>query len=184
MNFKNILKNKPRVLVIGGGITGKAVVEFLKKFDCEILLVDGKPQPSICGISYFPDSIELSALGEIQLAVKSPGFKPSHPLVVKLNEAGIPIVSEITLARSFFRGKIIGITGTDGKSTTTALTFHIIQKSFPKSKMGGNIGVPFIEFCEEDLDFAVLELSSYQLDDSDYLNLDISAILNIAPDHL
>jgi UDP-N-acetylmuramoylalanine-D-glutamate ligase len=53
MNFKNILKNKPRVLVIGGGITGKAVVEFLKKFDCEILLVDGKPQPSICGISYF-----------------------------------------------------------------------------------------------------------------------------------
>ena len=184
MNFKNILKNKPRVLVIGGGITGKAVVEFLKKFDCEILLVDGKPQPSISGISYFPDSIELSALGEIQLAVKSPGFKPSHPLVVKLNEAGIPIVSEITLARSFFKGKIIGITGTDGKSTTTALTFHIIQKSFPKSKMGGNIGVPFIEFCEEDLDFAVLELSSYQLDDSDYLNLDISAILNIAPDHL
>ena len=107
-----------------------------------------------------------------------------HPILLELRKNSIPVVSEIELARHFFKGKIIGITGTDGKSTTTALTYHIIQKSFPKSKMGGNIGVPFIEFCLEDLDIAVLELSSYQLDDSSLLDLDVSAVLNIAPDHL
>ncbi len=184
MNPLEVLKTKPQVLVIGGGITGKSVVEFLKKFDCKILLVDSKPQPSITGISYYPDTTEFSSLGKIELAVKSPGFKPNHPLLSELRKQEVPVVSEIELARHFFQGKIIGITGTDGKSTTTALTYHIIQKSFPKSKMGGNIGVPFIEFCLEDLDFAVLELSSYQLDDSDFLNLDVSAILNIAHDHL
>ena len=184
MNPIEVLITKPTVLVIGGGITGKSVVEFLTKFECKILLVDYKPQPSIAGISYYPDSTEFSDLGKIDFAVKSPGFKPSHPILLELRKNSIPVVSEIELARHFFKGKIIGITGTDGKSTTTALTYHIIQKSFPKSKMGGNIGVPFIEFCLEDLDIAVLELSSYQLDDSSLLDLDVSAVLNIAPDHL
>ncbi|MBP9884884.1 MAG: UDP-N-acetylmuramoyl-L-alanine--D-glutamate ligase [Leptospiraceae bacterium] len=184
MNPIEVLITKPTVLVIGGGITGKSVVEFLTKFECKILLVDYKPQPSIAGISYYPDSTEFSDLGKIDFAVKSPGFKPNHPILLELRKNSIPVVSEIELARHFFKGKIIGITGTDGKSTTTALTYHIIQKSFPKSKMGGNIGVPFIEFCLEDLDIAVLELSSYQLDDSSLLDLDVSAVLNIAPDHL
>ncbi len=184
MNIKDLLNKNPRVLVIGGGITGKAVVDFLKNFNCEILLIDGKSQPNISGISYYPESTPLTSLGNIDIAIKSPGFKPTHPIISDLKVADVPIVSEIGLARYFFHGKIIGITGTDGKSTTTALTYHIISKSFPKSKMGGNIGVPFIEFCLEDLDFAVLELSSYQLEDSDLLHLDISTILNIAPDHL
>ncbi len=184
MNLIEILKNQPKVLVIGGGITGKAVVEFLIQFNCEILLVDAKPQRNIEGISYYPDTIELENLPLPKFAVKSPGFKPNHPIIIELKKQNIPLYSEIEFAKSFFEGKIIGITGTDGKSTTTALTHHILQKSFPKSKMGGNIGVPFIEFCQEKLDFAVLELSSYQLEDSGYLNPHISAFLNIAPDHL
>ncbi len=184
MNLKDLLNKKPRVLVIGGGVTGKAVVDFLKKFNCEVLLLDGKSKPNILGISYFPESTPLVSIGLVDLAIKSPGFKPTHPIISELKDADVPILSEIGLARYFFHGKIIGITGTDGKSTTTALTYHIVSKSFPKSKMGGNIGVPFIEFCQDDLDFAVLELSSYQLEDSDLLHLDISTILNIAPDHL
>jgi UDP-N-acetylmuramoylalanine--D-glutamate ligase len=184
MNTKDLLKNKAKVLVIGGGITGKSVVEFLKKLGCEIMLVDGKPDNSITGISYFPETVSLSELGPIDLAIKSPGFKPTHPILIALKSQNVPIISEIGLAREFFKGKIIGITDTDGKSTTTALTYHIIKNSFPNSQMGGNIGVPFIEFCLENLDFAVLELSSYQLEDSDFLNLNISTILNIATDHL
>ncbi|MCE9500947.1 MAG: UDP-N-acetylmuramoyl-L-alanine--D-glutamate ligase, partial [Leptospira sp.] len=73
---------------------------------------------------------------------------------------------------------------TDGKSTTTALTHHLIKKTFPDSRMGGNIGVPFTDFCEENSKFAILELSSYQLEDSPILNPFASAILNLAPDHL
>jgi len=184
MNPIEVLKTKPTVLVIGGGITGKSVVDFLTKFECKILLVDSKPQQNISGITFYPDTTEFASLGKIDFAIKSPGFKPNHPILLELRKKAIPVLSEIELARHFFKGKIIGITGTDGKSTTTALTYHIIQKSFPKSKMGGNIGIPFIEFCMDDLDFAVLELSSYQLDDSGFLDLDVCAILNIAPDHL
>lgn len=184
MNLENLFLSAKRILVLGGGITGKSVISFLKQFPFEIFLVDAKPDSSIKDVSYFPEDSNLAIFGEIDIAIKSPGFKPSHPLILQLKEKQIPLVSEIQLARHFFKGKILGITGTDGKSTTTALTYHILNQSFPNSKMGGNIGLPFIEFCQENLDFAVLELSSYQLDDSDFLNLDYSAILNIAPDHL
>lgn len=184
MNLDKRFREAKRILVLGGGITGKSVIKFLRQYNVEILLIDAKEDLSLEKITYFNESADYEKLGKIDLAIKSPGFKPTHPLVERLRKESIPILSEIEIAREFFSGKIIGITGTDGKSTTTALTYHILSKSFPNSKMGGNIGLPFIEFCQENLDFAVLELSSYQLDDSNFLNLDYSALLNIAPDHL
>ncbi len=105
-------------------------------------------------------------------------------MILQLNARNIPVLSEIEFASYFFTGKIIGITGTDGKSTTTSLSFHLLYHVLGNAKMGGNIGTPFIEFCEDDLDYAVLELSSYQLDDSEYVPIWSGAILNIAQDHL
>lgn len=171
-----------RICVFGGGTTGQAVVSFLQKYKKDFFLIDSTKKSSeyIC----FPDTVAFSSLPSFTLLIKSPGVSPSHPLLLATQEKNIPILSEIALARSFFKGKILGITGTDGKSTTTALTHHILSSSFPKSKPGGNFGIPFIEFCEEDLDFAVLELSSYQLEDSPLLELNSSAFLNLAADHL
>ncbi len=171
-----------RICVFGGGTTGQAVVSFLRKYKKEFFLIDSVAKSS--EYIYFHDSVAFSSLPSFSLMIKSPGVSPSHPILLATREKNIPILSEIALARSFFKGKILGITGTDGKSTTTALTHHILSSSFPKTKPGGNFGIPFIEFCEEDLDFAVLELSSYQLEDSPQLELHSSAFLNLAADHL
>jgi UDP-N-acetylmuramoylalanine--D-glutamate ligase len=184
--FISILQEKvttaSRICVFGGGTTGQAVISFLRKHKKDFFLIDSVTKSS--EYIYFHDTVAFSSLPSFSLMIKSPGVSPSHPLLLATKAMNIPILSEIALARSFFKGKILGITGTDGKSTTTALTHHILSTSFPKTKPGGNFGIPFIEFCEEDLDFAVLELSSYQLEDSLPLKLDSSAFLNLAPDHL
>lgn len=181
-NKQESIKKLENICVFGGGITGKKVVNFLKQKSKSVFLIDSNKQDIDC--PYFSDLTEFSKLPPFSLMVKSPGVNPNHPLLVKTREAYISVISEISLARSFFKGKVIGITGTDGKSTTTALTHALISSYYQKTAIGGNFGIPFIEFCEDDLDFAVLELSSYQLEDSDPLDLHSSAFLNLAPDHL
>ena len=179
---QEIVKNIENICVFGGGITGKKVVNFLKLKKKNVFLIDSNKQDIDC--PYFSDLADFSKLPPFSLLVKSPGVNPAHPLLIKTREANIRIISEISLARSYFKGRVIGITGTDGKSTTTALTYALLSAYYPKTAIGGNFGIPFIEFCEDDLDFAVLELSSYQLEDSDPLELHSSAFLNLASDHL
>jgi UDP-N-acetylmuramoylalanine--D-glutamate ligase len=183
MNQKNkkVLSGQT-VLVLGGGVTGTSVIHFLKKHSATPILVD--KNSTELNVPFFPDSVALKELPHINIAIKSPGISPEHWLLQELKEKGIPILSEIQFARQFFAGQTIGITGTDGKSTTTALTEFLIKTKYPKTRMGGNIGISFSNFCDEDLDYAILELSSYQLEDSEQLFLDQSAILNIANDHL
>jgi UDP-N-acetylmuramoylalanine--D-glutamate ligase len=175
-------KKNQKSIVLGGGISGKSAFSLLQKLGKNPILVDAKDESAI------KDTIGQAEIhlvqDEISGLVKSPGISPSHPWLLLAKERGIPIQSEIDLARSQFKGVIIGITGTDGKSTTTALTHHLIAADFAKSSFGGNIGKAFSDFALEDLSHAVLELSSYQLDDSANLKLNCSAILNIAPDHL
>ncbi len=179
---QEIAKNHENICVLGGGITGKKVINFLKNKNKNVFLVDSMQRDMDC--PSFSDLTQISELPSFSLLVKSPGVNPDHSLIKEARKANIRILSEISLARSYFKGRILGITGTDGKSTTTALTYAILSSWSPKTAIGGNFGIPFIEFCEQDLDFAVLELSSYQLEDSDPLSLESSAFLNIAPDHL
>lgn len=134
--------------------------------------------------SFFSDSVSLSEIGEINLIIKSPGISPNHHILQEAKTLQIPIYSEIDLANYFYKGRIIGITGTDGKSTTTALTGFLLNEQGFNSKAGGNLGIPFSEFCLFDLDYVVLELSSYQLEDSKSFHSHISCLLNLAPDHL
>lgn len=181
--WKEITENAKQICILGGGTTGNSVVNFFKDLQKEFFVLDSKPQDK--SISYFSDVSDPLELPIFDLVIKSPGFSPEHPILQFSRSKGIPILSEIFLARLFFSGKILGITGTDGKSTTTALTAHILETCKPgKSKMGGNIGTPFVEFCKEPLEYAVLELSSYQLEDSLPLHLHSSAYLNLAEDHL
>lgn len=182
-SIKEVFSKSETILVFGGGITGTSLVLFCKKNGKKVILVDAKPQ-SISSDFYFNDSASISEFPKFDLLLKSPGINPGHKILQEVYKLKIPIYSEMDLAYSFFRGKIIGITGTDGKSTTTALTGHLISAGNPKSRMGGNIGRPFIEFCDLDLDYAILELSSYQLEDSNFIKFFSSALLNIAPDHL
>lgn len=173
-------------LILGGGTSGISASKLLLQFEKKTVLLDKNPKSaSTEDFSEIHSEDEgIRILPEIDVVIKSPGIKPDHPILAAAIKSKIPILSEIALGRVFYQGTLIGITGTDGKSTTTALVSHILKSRYTNSEMGGNIGVPFTSFCTKKLDLVVLELSSYQLEDSPNLEMDIAAILNLAPDHL
>ncbi len=117
--------------------------------------------------------------------VKSPGIPDQAPLVQRLNERGIPVISEIEFAYRYCNGKIIAITGSNGKTTTTMLTHHILRKAGLDVAVGGNVGASFAGLIADgEHGFYVLELSSFQLDGIVEFRPYISILLNITPDHL
>lgn len=117
--------------------------------------------------------------------VKSPGIPDKAPLVKSLRAKGIPVISEIEFAGRHTSAKTICITGTNGKTTTTLLTHHILQKAGMNVGLGGNVGRSFArQVAEEQFDYYVLELSSFQLDGCYDFKADIGILTNITPDHL
>jgi UDP-N-acetylmuramoylalanine--D-glutamate ligase len=117
--------------------------------------------------------------------VKSPGI-PDHALLVKkLHEKGIPVISEIEFAYRYCKAKLIGITGSNGKTTTALMTYHVLKRGGLNVGLAGNVGKSFAEqVAKEDYDYYVLELSSFQLDGIENFKADIAILLNITPDHL
>ena len=117
--------------------------------------------------------------------IKSPGISDQAPLILKLQAQGTPIISEIEFAARYTNATLIGITGTNGKTTTTLLTYHILTKAGLNVGLAGNIGKSFaLQVAENNFDYYVLELSSFQLDGMYKVRLNIAVLLNITPDHL
>jgi UDP-N-acetylmuramoylalanine--D-glutamate ligase len=117
--------------------------------------------------------------------IKSPGIPDKAPIVKKIKEKGIPVISEIEFAARYTNAKIIGITGSNGKTTTTSLTYHILKNAELNVGLAGNIGKSFAyQVATEKFDYYVLELSSFMLDDMYDFKADIAVLLNITPDHL
>ncbi len=187
-----------RALVIGAGRSGLAAARLLAGKGFRVLLSDSAPikdlKPKFKGL---PGSVEIEAGGHSDrilscgFAVKSPGL-PSHaPVFKKLKSAGIPVFSEIEVALAFSKaGKVLAVTGTNGKTTTTEL-LGLLMKSAAKRRgsrafVCGNLGVPAALTAPEagPKDALVMELSSYQLEDSTALSPDAACVLNITPDHL
>jgi UDP-N-acetylmuramoylalanine--D-glutamate ligase len=119
------------------------------------------------------------------VVMKSPGIPEKAAIVKKLLEKGIPVISEIEFASKYTQAKTIGITGSNGKTTTTMLTYHILKKAGWNVGLAGNVGQSFAkQIAEENYDWYVLELSSFQLDDMHDFRANISILTNITPDHL
>jgi UDP-N-acetylmuramoylalanine--D-glutamate ligase len=117
--------------------------------------------------------------------IKSPGIREDSPVIVKVREKGIPVISEIEFAGRYCTGKKICITGSNGKTTTTNLIYHILDKAGMKVAITGNVGNSFaMAVAEGNYDYYVIELSSFQLDGMYDFKADISILLNITPDHL
>jgi UDP-N-acetylmuramoylalanine--D-glutamate ligase len=117
--------------------------------------------------------------------IKSPGIPEKAPVIKKIREKGIPVISEIEFAGRYTDAKIIGITGSNGKTTTTTLTYHILKDAGLNVGLAGNIGKSFAyQVATEKFDLYVLELSSFMLDDMYEFKVDIAMLLNITPDHL
>ncbi|MDP2888261.1 MAG: UDP-N-acetylmuramoyl-L-alanine--D-glutamate ligase [Bacteroidota bacterium] len=119
------------------------------------------------------------------LVIKSPGIPDKAPLIVKLKEKGVPVVSEIEFGGRYTSAKKICITGSNGKTTTTLLTYHMLEKAGYNVGLAGNVGQSFAwQVAEKEFDYYVIELSSFQLDGMVDFKADIAVLLNITPDHL
>jgi UDP-N-acetylmuramoylalanine--D-glutamate ligase len=117
--------------------------------------------------------------------IKSPGIPDNAPLIVQLRGENIPVISEIEFAGRYTTARKICITGSNGKTTTTLLTYHILKKAGYNVGLGGNVGQSFaLQVARENFDYYVLELSSFQLDGMYNFTADVAVLLNITPDHL
>lgn len=122
---------------------------------------------------------------DADLVIKSPGIPDKEPLIVKLKEKGVPVISEIEFAGKYTSAKKICITGSNGKTTTTLLTYHMLEKAGYNVGLAGNVGQSFAwQVAEKEFDYYVIELSSFQLDGMYEFKADIAVLLNITPDHL
>ena len=180
-----------RFAVLGLARSGRATVEALLASGAEVLAWDAKPEARepFVGRVALADPLEADLTGYAGVVV-SPGVPlNTHPIKPYAEKFGVPVIGDIELFAQARAGlpahKVVGITGTNGKSTTTALTHHILKTAGVPTTMGGNIGLPILE--QDPLPKGgvyVLELSSYQIDLTVSLDCDVAVLLNITPDHL
>lgn len=137
------------------------------------------------GIAYEEEGHTEDIILESDLVIKSPGIPEKASIIQSLRAHGNLIISEIDFAGKYCKAKLIGITGTNGKTTTALLTHHLLKEAGFHVGLAGNVGDSFArQVLENDYDWYVLEISSFQLDDTYSLKLDIPVLLNISPDHL
>jgi UDP-N-acetylmuramoylalanine--D-glutamate ligase len=172
-----------QVVVVGMARSGVAAVALLREKGARVRAVDSKPA-TVEGIVVEPQTPESFAGAE--LIVLSPGVPPDLDVFADARRRGVPIVGDLELASWFLEGPNIGITGSNGKTTTTALTGHILKSSGIPSQVGANIGRPPASMVETSRvnQWNVLELSSFQLETTDRFHARIAAALNLTPDHL
>lgn len=185
-----------KVLVAGSGKSGIAAARLMLDMGGEIVLYDSNAKLDAIEVrSHFSEDDKINIiLGELKrsdllgvtLCIISPGIPLDAPFVLVINDARIPIWSEIQLAYQCSKGKLAAITGTNGKTTTTALTGEILKAYYKEVFVVGNIGTPYTQIALDTTDqsVTVAEVSSFQLETIMDFKPDVSAILNITPDHL
>jgi UDP-N-acetylmuramoylalanine--D-glutamate ligase len=181
-----------RIVVLGGGESGCGAAILAKKLGFDVFLSDFgsiadkyKEMLDCHNIEWeekqHTEELILSA-GEV---IKSPGIPNEAPIVVKIKNAGIPIISEIEFAGRYTRAKMICITGSNGKTTTTSLIYHIFREAGLDVGLAGNIGNSLaLQVAQGDRDYYIVELSSFQLDNMYEFRANVAVLLNITPDHL
>lgn len=173
-------------VILGFGNSGKAAYDFLlnRDNDEKIYTIDDKKQQIPNKIKNIEEFFH-SNHSKIKLIV-SPGVSPKNPIIVQSLKKNIPVFTELDLVLPNFRGKIIAITGTNGKSTTASMVSHLLSKQGVQHQIGGNFGKPACEMAKQALDddFWILELSSFQLHYLNNISFAANAFTNIASDHL
>ena len=182
----------PRLVILGGGESGVGTAILGKKKGYDVFVSDfGKIKDNYkevltnYGIKWEDEQHTETLILNADVVMKSPGIPDKAPIIKKLVEKGIPVISEIEFAAPFTTATTIGITGSNGKTTTTMLTYHLLKEAGLNVGLGGNIGKSFAwQVAEADFDYYVLELSSFQLDGIINYKPHIAIITNISPDHL
>ncbi|MGD9994666.1 MAG: UDP-N-acetylmuramoyl-L-alanine--D-glutamate ligase [Salinivirgaceae bacterium] len=181
-----------KIGVLGAGESGVGAALLAKAKGFEVFVSDFgsiadkyKEEMNQHQIAWEENGHTIEKLNTAGLIIKSPGIPDKAPIVTHLGEEGIAIVSEIEFACSYTQAFVIGITGSNGKTTTTLLTYEILKRAGLNVGLAGNIGKSFArQVATENFDYYVLELSSFQLDGMFSFKADIAVLMNITPDHL
>ena len=180
------------IAILGAGESGVGAAFLAKKEGWNVFVSDAGPikdsfkqELDELGVEWEENGHAEDRILDVDLVIKSPGIPEKAPLIKKLREKGVKIISEIEFAGYYNTAKTICITGSNGKTTTTMLTYHILKKAGIRVGLAGNVGASFAkQVAEKEYDWYVLELSSFQLDDMHEFRADIAILTNITPDHL
>jgi UDP-N-acetylmuramoylalanine--D-glutamate ligase len=179
-----------KVAIWGAGLSGISAAKLLIKLGAEVTLSDSKPLVELPLAHHLPSQIKTSfgrvnRLHDADVLIPSPGFKPSHPILANVLNSNVRVMSEIELGARVTEARLIAITGTDGKSTTTKLISEGLAAQSVWTKAVGNIGDPICNWALEAPhdSFLIVEVSAFQLWSTQYLNAEIGVITNIAEDH-
>lgn len=184
-----------RVTIVGMARSGLAAAKFLAERGATVLVSDSKPAASLAaeletlkrmGVGFETGRNSDEALLAADLVVVSPGVPLELPPIARAISSGVEVIGEVELACRFMRGSMIGITGSNGKTTTTSLTGLLMREAGFHTLVGGNIGTPLISLVAESRPESVVvaELSSFQLEATSKLHLHVASVLNITPNHL
>ncbi|WP_257668644.1 UDP-N-acetylmuramoyl-L-alanine--D-glutamate ligase [Parapedobacter tibetensis] len=181
-----------KLAVLGAGESGIGAAILAKKKGFEVwvsdygrIADDYKKQLQDASISYEEGQHSEPVILEADIVVKSPGISDNAAIVQQIKDKRIPVIAEIEFAAQYTDAKLICITGSNGKSTTTMLTWHILSQGGLNVGLAGNIGRSFaLQVANLQYDYYVLELSSFMLDDMEHFRADVAVLLNITPDHL
>lgn len=190
-----MFENK-KIFILGMARSGYEAAKLLSDYNNEIIVTDGKEQKEelvseleSLGVKVIITSDQLSLLDDsFDYVIKNPGIKYDNPVVVKTKELGIKVINEVEMAYSFLDKSvnIIGVTGSNGKTTTTTLISEFMKNSFDNVYLGGNIGIPLSNFVRDikPNSYLVLEISDHQLCDMYDFKTNVSVLTNITPTHL
>jgi UDP-N-acetylmuramoylalanine--D-glutamate ligase len=182
------------ILVVGLARSGVAAAEFLASRGARVTVNDAQPESELKdatalrekGIEIIAGSHPAGLFEKSDLIVASPGVPLALEPFRRARAAGVPIIGEVELAARFLRGRLIGVTGSNGKTTTTTLIGELLKNAGLPVRVGGNIGTPLISLVADSQEngFTVAELSSFQLEAVEQLHLFAAVLINITPDHL
>jgi UDP-N-acetylmuramoylalanine--D-glutamate ligase len=186
------VKSNKNIAILGAGESGVGAAYLAQQQGYNVFVSDFgaieasyKKQLQEWNIRFEENQHTEKEILEAAEVIKSPGIPDKAPIIKKIKEKSIPVISEIEFAGRYTNARIIGITGSNGKTTTTSLTYHILKSAGLNVGLAGNIGKSFAyQVATEKFDLYVLELSSFMLDDMYKFKTDIAVLLNITPDHL
>jgi len=181
-----------RIAILGAGESGIGAALLAKKHGYEVFVSDGgkikedrKEQLEAAGIAYEEEEHSAGKILSFPELIKSPGIPFTNPIVSEAVRKGIPVIDELEFAYGFTGGKVIAITGTNGKTTTTLLTYHLMKKAGLDVGLAGNVGHSWAaQLVKGDCEWWVLEVSSFQIDGFKTFRPKIAVLTNITPDHL
>ena len=181
-----------KVLVVGLGKTGLSCARYLHALGCTVAVTDSREKPpgldqlraELPDVALMLGGFLGAAFGAAEQIVLSPGVSLAEPLIKRALAAGVPVYGDVELFALAVRAPVVGITGSNGKSTVTTLLGLMARQAGRRVGVGGNLGEPVLDLLAQDVDLYVIELSSFQLETTHSLRLRAATVLNLSPDHM